>query len=458
MATSTAPSRRREPLDLTWVDEWAANVRPYVFVRAEDRLLIKRPNQAQKLNREGVAILQALLDGVSIADVLDRVGRDPQRVHDVGLFLYEVKRSLDGTLAEGSHTHAVEVEPFDLGFSILPILSEVALTYRCNLRCTFCYAGCNCTANPAKAETEMTTAEVKGVLRRIRHEAQVPSVSFTGGEATIRPDLPDLVAYAHEIGLRVNLITNGTRITTELACRLADAGLASAQVSIEGVTAQTHDALTQIPGSFAKTVAAVGHLRHAGVHVHTHSTICRDNLDECLEMPQFVKEVLSGERFSMNLLVPTGTAMINPGLVVRYSEIGPYLRTILAESRRLGVEFMWYSPTPMCMFNPIAEGLGNRGCSACDGLLSVSADGDVLPCSAFNESIGNMLTDDVVELWRGERAQQHRDKFLAHPQCRECDLFAICNGACPLYWREVGFGELVERQGFAPAAEGHFER
>jgi radical SAM protein with 4Fe4S-binding SPASM domain len=306
--------------------------------------------------------------------------------------------------------------------------------------------------------TEMTTAEVEEVLRRIRREAQVPSVSFTGGEATLRPDLPDLVAHAHEIGLRVNLITNGTRVTPELARRLADAGLASAQVSLEGVTAETHDRLTQIPGSFPKTVAAVGHLRDAGVHVHTHSTICRDNLDECLRMPRFVKEVLGGERFSMNLLVPTGTATINPTLVVRYSEIGSYLRTILAESRRLGVEFMWYSPTPMCLFNPIAEGLGNKGCSACDGLLSVAANGDVLPCSAFDESVGNMLTGDVVEVWRGERAQQHRDKFLAHPQCRECDLFAICNGACPLYWRAVGFNELVDRQGFAPVGEGHFER
>ena len=325
MAALPTPARHREPLDLTWVDEWAANVSPYVFVRAEDRLLIKRPNQAQKLNRQGVAILQALLDGVPIARVLDRVGRDPQRVHDVGLFLYEVKRSLEGTLAEGSHTHAVEVEPFDLGFSTLPILSEIALTYRCNLRCTFCYAGCNCTANPAMAETEMTTVEVIEVLRRIRREAQVPSVSFTGGEATLRPDLPDLVAYAHEIGLRVNLITNGTRITAASAGRLADAGLASAQVSIEGVTAETHERLTQIPGSFDKTVAAVGHLRDAGIPVHTHSTICRDNLDECLQMPRFVKEVLGGERFSMNLLVPTGTATINPGLVVRYSEIGPYL-------------------------------------------------------------------------------------------------------------------------------------
>jgi radical SAM protein with 4Fe4S-binding SPASM domain len=205
-------------------------------------------------------------------------------------------------------------------------------------------------------------------------------------------------------------------------------------------------------------VAAVKHLRDAGVLVHTHSTITRDNLDECVEMPRFVKDVLGGERFSMNMLVPTGTAQINPDLIVTYTEIGPALREILAESRRVGIEFMWYSPTPMCIFNPIAEGLGNKGCSACDGLLSVGANGDVLPCSAFSETVGSMVADDVVEVWGSERARRHRDKFLAHPQCRECDLFAICNGACPLYWREVGFDELYERQGFAPVGEGHFEQ
>ena len=447
------PRRARTPVavfDLSWVDEFISNVRPYIFVRREDNLLIKRPNQAQKLNPQGAALLESLLDGESISQVLDTIGRAPDRIRDTELFLLEVRRFLEGKLDESNASAAVEVEPFDMRFSKLPILSEVAITYRCNLRCNFCYAGCNCTTNPAGDDREMSGDEVREVLRKIYREGRVPSVSFTGGEPTLRRDLPELVHHAADLGMRVNLITNGTLVSARLAQVLADAGLDSAQVSLEGVTAETHDRVTSIAGSFASSLAAVEHFDRAGVLVHTNTTINRDNLHECLQMPCFVKQRLGRDRFSMNLLVPTGSAAHNDGLAVTYSEIGPHLERIDAESRQIGVEFMWYSPVPMCMFNSVAHGLGNKGCAACDGLLSVAANGDVLPCASFDESVGNLLEQGVDAVWRSQRATLHREKFLAHPQCRTCPEFEICQGACPLYWRELGFDELQRLQGFGP--------
>jgi radical SAM protein with 4Fe4S-binding SPASM domain len=247
-------------------------------------------------------------------------------------------------------------------------------------------------------------------------------------------------------------------MTHELAGKLADAGLDSAQVSLEGVTAETHEKITAIPGSFARSVAAVGHLERAGVLVHTNTTINGDNLHECARMPAFVARVLGNSKFSMNLIVPTGSAALNRRLVVKYSEIGPHLDEIAGESERHGVEFMWYSPTPMCLYNPVAKGLGNKGCSACDGLLSVGANGDVIPCASYDESVGNLLEQDVETVWQSRRARFHRHKFLSHPQCRECDNFDICNGACPLYWRQLGFSELQDAVGFEAVDEEHFRK
>jgi radical SAM protein with 4Fe4S-binding SPASM domain len=446
------------PIDLCWIDEFVERIRPYVFVRATDNIIIKRPNLAQKLNPQGVALLKALLDGKRIEQVLDEVGREPHKVRDIQLFMFEVKRFMEGRLDEITRTSAVEVEPFNMRFAELPILSEIAITYRCNLKCTFCYAGCNCTTNPVGDDREMSLSEIKEVLHKIYHDAEVPSVSFTGGEPTLRADLPDLVAFASQLGMRVNLITNGTRMTQGLARTLADAGLDSAQVSLEGVSAEVHDKVTMMQQAFPRTVTAVHHLKDAGVHVHTNTTINRDNLHECVKMPEFVKREFGNRKFSMNLVVPTGSAALNQSLVVRYSEIGSHLQAIAAESKRLDVEFMWYSPTPMCMFNPVAQGLGNKGCSACDGLLSVGANGDVIPCASYNESVGNILDSDVREVWGSKRAVQFREKFLAHPACRSCQDFQTCNGACPLYWRQMGFDELSGRNGFGPAPSEHFKK
>ncbi|MBN2491596.1 MAG: radical SAM protein [Planctomycetes bacterium] len=433
------------------MDEFIANVRPYVFVRTEDNLLIRRPNQAQKLNREGAVLLKMLLRGSPLRRVLARVGPDPRRLEDVALFLHDVRRWLEGRLDATHRTRATEIVPLELHFSKLPVLAEIAVTYRCNLRCAFCYAGCNGAANPIGDGREMTAAEIRTVLERIYRDAKVPSVSFTGGEPTLRPELPALVRFAADLGLRVNLITNATRVTAALAAELANAGLASAQASLEGVTAGTHERLTGSPGSFARTLAGVAHLRAAGIRVHTNTTLNRANLGEAPRVPAFVRRILGLERFSMNLVIPAGSAALNARLVVRYTELGPHLEAIQRAAQAEDVEFMWYSPTPMCLFNPVAHGLGNKGCSACDGLLSVAANGDVLPCSCCDDPVGNLLREDATAIWQSATARRYRDKGFAHPACRGCADFSICHGACPLYWRQLGFGELAVRRD-APAA------
>ncbi len=436
-------SNRPETADnLAWVDEFIANVKPYIFVREEDLLLIKRPNQAQKLNESGARLLKTLLNGVSVQAVLAELDSDPQKISDIAHFLYAVRQQLEGKLDRFTKNPAVDVQPFEMKFSEYPVLSEVAITYRCNLKCVFCYAGSGCTANPTGSSKEMTTEQIKEVLWKIFHQAKTPSVSFTGGEPTLIPELPALIRYAKELGMRVNLITNGTLITPALARTYAEHGLDSAQVSLEGVSADTHDRIVSLPGAYHKTLKAIEYLKAARILTHTNTTITRTNLHECDKFPSFIKTTLGNRKFSMNLMIPTGSGAIHDQFIVFYQEIGDYVKQIIAASKQEGVEFMWYSPVPMCMFNSIVHGLGNKGCSACDGLLSIGANGDVLPCASYNDPVGNLLEQDFTSIWQSAKSKMYREKTLAHPECQTCDNFAICNGACPLYWRQVGFAEL----------------
>jgi radical SAM protein with 4Fe4S-binding SPASM domain len=435
-----------------WIDQFIDNVRPYIFVREEDDLLIKVPNQAFRLNSSGVRVLRFLLDGGTIGQLLEQCGAG--REEDIALFMYEVKRCLEGSLSEHDHSRAVEVKPLELNFSRLPVLSEIAVTSRCNLRCVFCYAGCACRAGEPGADMrEMSCDEVMAVIDTIHGEARVPSLSFTGGEPLLRRDLTRLVAHASARGMRVNLITNGTLLTGKLARELAAAGLDSAQVSLEGSSAGIHEAVTGIAHSFDRTVSAVGMLREEGIHVHTNTTINRLNMDECVELPAFIDDTLGLAKFSMNMVIPSGSATVNADQLVRYSEVGVLLEAIIAASRKRGIEFMWYSPTPLCVFNPIIHGLGNKGCSACDGLLSVDSTGDILPCSSWDEPVGNLLSGSFTDIWASGRAESLRLKSEAHPHCRECDSFAVCHGACPLYWRHFGFDELCRRQNIGNIAQ-----
>jgi radical SAM protein with 4Fe4S-binding SPASM domain len=130
-------------------------------------------------------------------------------------------------------------------------------------------------------------------------------------------------------------------------------------------------------------------------------------------------------------------------LFVPYSAIGPVVDTVKKVADRLGLEFFWYSPTPHCHYNPIARGLGNKSCAAMDGLLSVSPQGDVLPCSSYPEPVGNLLKQEFEDVWFSNRASFFKNKRYAPAECGGCSHFTACQAACPLYWRYAGTSELA---------------
>lgn len=182
-------------------------------------------------------------------------------------------------------------------------------------------------------------------------------------------------------------------------------------------------------------------LKKAGITVHPHATLCNQNRESLTSMPRFVSS-LGFNRFSMNLVIPTGRGL-DPELTVPYREVRQILEEIIACAQEAGVRFMWYSPTPVCLFNPVAHKLGNKGCSACEGLLSIDPYGRLLPCSSWRKPVGNLLQDGFHKLWQSKQAMWLREKRFAHPTCRQCDQFALCHGACPLYFKAHGYDELT---------------
>ncbi len=441
------------PIDLRWADELVRNLRGHVVVRPEDELLILVPNRPTKLNATALRVLGAMLDeGLTVAQVLEREGDSAARRRELHWFFADLQDLLRGRLGEGRGRRAVLHEPFSAAFCRLPVISELALTYRCNLACRFCYAGCSLGGlPPGWDETRaLDTESFLRVLEIIHRDARCPSVSFTGGEPTLHPGLERLVAHAHGLGMKTNLISNGWRLSEARVQALAEAGLDSAQLSLEGPEASVHDALVGRVGAYERLWAGLDRLREAGVRVHTNTTISRGNLEHLEGIVERVAEQ-GLERLTMNLVIPCGTAAESADQV-RYEEIGPVVLRVQERARALGVQFIWYSPVPLCLFESPAHGLGSPGCAAADGLLHVNPAGDVLPCSSFghHEGLGNILEHPFDQLWNAPTPRFFRDKRMAPGPCEGCEKIAICQGACPLYWRSMGLGELGGEPGEGP--------
>ncbi len=430
--------------DLRWIPTFINEVRDFFFVRPEDNLLILRPNKTMHLNETGIRMLKMLLDNEPIESIIYhfvKAGGEKQVVmNDLASFVEDLRNMTIGNQNIYSYKTA-KIVPFGEGEIKYPVLSEIALTYRCNNRCRFCYA-----YSPYRESGEMTTDEVKQVIDIIVDDAHVPSLSFTGGEPTLREDLIDLIAYGRERGLRINLITNGIRChDKEYVKKLVDAGLNSAQVSIEGPDAETHDYIVGIPGAFDKTVQGIKNLQETDIYTHCNTTICRPNVHKLEELVDFHADELKLTYFSMNMVIYTGTAAkLRDELQIKYSEIKDIVKRVKKWANKKGVQFVWYAPTPVCLFNPIAHGLGAKSCACCDGLLSVDAEGGVLPCSSFNEPVGNLLTESFEQVWYNRASQFWRAKDFAPEGCKACEHFDYCYGACPLYWDVHGFDEIKD--------------
>jgi radical SAM protein with 4Fe4S-binding SPASM domain len=218
--------------------------------------------------------------------------------------------------------------------------------------------------------------------------------------------------------------------------------LDSAQVSLEAADAAVHDAIVGRHGAWQRTVQGINNLKASGIHVHTNTTISSDNRDHLPALIDFLADM--GQPYlSMNMVIRTGGAAGQPD--IGYAEIGDVVVALKRRAQDHGMRFVWYSPVPFCLFNPVAHGLGSQSCSAADGLLSVGPDGRVLPCSSFEQGVGNLLHDPFNVVWNRRTAKYWRNKEFLPPGCRDCEYASLCCGACPLYWDEKGqFSEIVE--------------
>ncbi len=451
-----------KPSELSWIDEFFREAGSRIFAREEDGVVILPPNQVYKANETGIAIVRHLKAGGRVASI---PGIDlPRRAEQVAAFVAELRALSLGEPASrpgpAARDGAFEPIPYSFEYTTLPILGEIAVTYRCNNACRFCYAGCGaapgaCSASPRELAggREMTLPEIRRVIRIFKEEAKIPFFSLTGGEPLLRPDLEAMIAYAGDRGLAVNLITNATLAPPKRARSLYRAGLRTAQVSIESSDPGMHDDLTARPGSFERTLAGIKALQDAGVSVQTNTTVNAANAVVLASMPAFLKG-LGVSRFAMNLYLPPagqdGSGRQAAALFVPYSRAGALVDSVRAAARAEGLIFYWYSPLPQCHYNTIARGLGNKSCAAMDGLLSVSAAGDVLPCSSYPQPMGNLLTAGFREIWFSEQAAFFKKKRYAPAECAGCGSFTACQAACPLYWKYAGTAEIRN-----PGAAGH---
>jgi len=305
-----------------------------------------------------------------------------------------------------------------------PYRMDLALTYRCNDDCAHCY-----NARP-RDFAEISTSQWMQILDKL-WALGIPHVVFTGGEPTLRDDLPELVAHAEQNGQITGLNTNARRLSDEKYLHsLVEAGLDHVQITLESHDPEIHDAMVRRKGAWSQTVQGLKNALSSRLFVMTNTTLLQDNSPYLEQTLDFLGK-LGVPTLGLNALIYSGRGL-TVGKGLPEDALPPLLALAQAKTLFYGQRLIWYTPTQYCNFDPMQLDLGVKGCTAALYNMCIEPNGDVLPCQSYYQPVGNMLHNDWNSIWNHELSMRLRERQGLPEKCHACALLAECGGGCPL--------------------------
>ncbi len=305
-----------------------------------------------------------------------------------------------------------------------PYRMDLAVTYRCNNDCAHCYNA------RARNYPELDTEAWKQVIDKT-WELGIPHIVFTGGEPTLRNDLPALIAHAENNGQITGLNTNGRRLSDEKFLQeLIDAGLDHVQVTFESHDPEIHDFMVNKKGAWKQTLQGLKNILASKLYLMTNTTMLQANYRKLGETLDFLGE-LGIPTVGLNALIYSGHGKtVGTGLD---DQVLPSLLELAhKKTSKYNQRLIWYTPTQYCHFDPTQYGLGVKGCTAALYNMCIEPDGGVLPCQSYYVQLGNILKDPWTSIWNHELAVNLRERNYVPKVCKSCSLLVECGGGCPL--------------------------
>jgi MoaA/NifB/PqqE/SkfB family radical SAM enzyme len=296
---------------------------------------------------------------------------------------------------------------------------DLKLSYDCNNNCIHCVvADQRERARALGRKGFRTTKEVIEEIVEAKHQG-VQVVTFTGGEPTLRKDLPLLIRLARGEGLKVGIQTNGRLLVYDKVCDALSGMGVRFVVAIHGSCAEVHDAVTRAKGSFEQTIGGIRNLIKKGETVTAKVVISRKNLGDLQALAE--KILWEGVR-RLNLTFPHGLGNAGKdylGVVPKLSEVMPELFRVFQTVERYGAEVVTEG-IPLCLL-----GEYSRCASELYYGMAVS-------------SIVKQLDQDARN-WSKDRVEEEKAK----PQrCKRCALNNRCEGVWKEYLEYFGDEEL----------------
>jgi radical SAM protein with 4Fe4S-binding SPASM domain len=322
------------------------------------------------------------------------------------------------------HDLNIDITPPFSATPSAPYRMDLALSYRCNNDCSHCYNA------RSREYPELTTKEWLWILDLL-WDIGIPHIVFTGGEPTLRSDLPDLISHAEKNGQITGINTNGRRLSDpKYVDALVDAGLDHVQITLESHDPAIHDDMVNSRGAWTQTAAGIRNVLESSLYVMTNTTMLTKNSPMLKETLEFLAN-LGVPTIGLNALIYSGRGLsVDTGLAENE------LQSLLTLAREItsihSQQLIWYTPTQYCNFDPVQLELGIKSCTAARYNMCIEPNGDVIPCQSYYVSLGNILKLPWARIWDHELSKNLRGRLDIPQKCTDCALVSECRGGCPL--------------------------
>ena len=274
--------------------------------------------------------------------------------------------------------------------------------WHCNQKCLHCYAA----GQPLSEVPELSTEQWKKIIDKCK-KIGIPQITFTGGEPTLRKDLPELIRYSQWFVTRVN--TNGVKLTKDYAEKLFDANLDSIQITYYSSNAKEHNKLVGA-NNFEKTTEGIKNALEAGLNVSINTPLCKIN-SNYVETLKYLHS-LGITYVSCSGLILTGNACNDNSKATQLSSDELY--QILVDATKYcsenHMQISFTSPGWVSEEKLSDLGLTIPACGACLSNMAISPDGNVIPCQSwlFEKPLGNILELSWNDIWESEQCKKIR--------------------------------------------------
>jgi radical SAM protein with 4Fe4S-binding SPASM domain len=295
----------------------------------------------------------------------------------------------------------------------------IELTYRCNETCVHCYC-------PAEREgKELTVDEIEQLLDEFEALGGF-QLLLTGGEVFLRRDIKRILRGLRNRRLLVGVNSNLTLVDDESLDLLAELAPKAVGCSIYSAEAATHDSVTRVPGSFAKSMNAIRMLKKLGVPVIMKSPLMSHTIQGWKAIDALASDTGCECEFDLSISARNDGGL-SPILTRSYDEAA------IAELLNSRFERIHINGEPVVVSQGAAEEV--LLCGAGGAGLTISPDGTIRPCIGLMTALGRWPNNPLASVWTESaffRDWSNRRLSDLEP-CRTCAKVGSCI-RCPGAW------------------------